>query len=329
MVLSVWGMELTWLYASATFIMMAAFSKPFPLVEGLTASGLAIVLTAFTRFSGWRVVQLIGIQVLGFTVICLRLIYVFENSIHSFFSPYWLIEFLNKPKTLLQWLFLFIGFLWLLFFWVGGFKIVKHPKNFFFVRNRFDLGVGVFLAILIIELLIIVKTGIHLQGLRTEMLMPPFFIFGMLAFTLIRNSGQGQRYFVPGYSRVGTVLSFAATILLIGTAMVMLFLPHLTRAAEISFDIIKTTTAPLGPILIKIILFIFGPRKDPFEIEKIPDEPNMPELPVLVDGNESLFYHIVGWSLFSIFALLVSGLLLFIAWRLILWLLSKIGRAHV
>jgi len=104
--------------------------------------------------------------------------------------------------------------------------------------------------------------------------------------------------------------------------MVMLFLPHLTRAAEISFDIIKTTTAPLGPILIKIILFIFGPRKDPFEIEKIPDEPNMPELPVLVDGNESLFYHIVGWSLFSIFALLVSGLLLFIAWRLILWLLS-------
>jgi hypothetical protein len=322
MVLSVWGMELSWLYACAAFIMMAAFNKSFPLSEGVTASGLAIVLTAFTRFSGWRVIQLIGIQLLGFAVIGLRLIYIYENSIHSFFSPYWLIEFLNQPKTWLQWLFLFMSFLWLLFFWIGGFKIVTHPKNLFFVRNRFDLGVGVFLAILIIELLIIVKSGIHLQGLMTEMLMLPFLIFGMLAFTLIRNSGHGQRYFVTGYRRVGTVLSFAATILLLGTGMVMLFLPHLTRAAEISFDIIKTTTAPLGPVLIKIILFIFGPRKDPFEAEQMPDEPFMPELPALIGGKESLFYHIFGWGLFSIFMLIIVALLLFIAWRLILWLLS-------
>jgi hypothetical protein len=152
--------------------------------------------------------------------------------------------------------------------------------------------------------------------------MLPFFIFGMLAFTLIRNSGHGQRYFVTGYRRVGTVLSFAATILLIGTGMVMLFLPHLTRAAEISFDIIKTTTAPLGPVFIKFILFIFGPRKDPFKAEPMPDEPSMPELPVLADGNESLFCHIFGWGLFSICMLLILALLLFIAWRLILWLLS-------
>jgi hypothetical protein len=323
LVLSVWGMELSWLYAAATFVMTAAFSRPFPFVEGAAASGLAMVLTLLTRSTGLRIIQKIGIHLMGFAIASLRLIYVYENSFYSFFNRYWLIEFLNHPKTWLEWFFLFIAVLWLLFFWVGGFKMANQPKDFYFVRNRFELGIGAFLTILLIELLIIVKTGIHLQGLMAEILMLPFFIFGMLAFTIIRNSGHGKRYFVSGYKSVGTVLSFAVTILLIGTGVVMLFLPHLTRAAQISFDIIKVTAAPLGPVLIKIILWIFGPKKDAFETEPMPDEPFMPGLPVLSGGKEGLFYHMVGWSLFSIFVVLVSVLLLFVTWRLFQWLFSK------
>ena len=37
MVLCVWGMDLTWLYAGAAFTMTAAFGTPFPLVAGVAA----------------------------------------------------------------------------------------------------------------------------------------------------------------------------------------------------------------------------------------------------------------------------------------------------
>jgi hypothetical protein len=322
MILSVWGMELTWLYASASFIMTAALGKTFPLAAGVIASGFAMMLTAYTRSFCRRAIQIIGIQLLGFMAVCLRLIYIHENSVHSFFSPHWFIEFLNQPKTWVQWLSLSITLLWLFFFWVGGFKIAKHPKNYFFVRNRFELGVGVFLAILLIELLVIVKTGVHIQGLMTDMLMLPFFIFGMLAFSLIRNSGREQRHFVMGYQGIGTVLSFSAVVLLAGTGMVMFFLPHLTRAAEISFGMIKTAAHPLGPVLVKILLFIFGNRNMASRIGEMPQQSSQPEIPMITEGKENLLYDILGWSFLSIFLLLSVALLFFIMWRLLRWLFS-------
>jgi hypothetical protein len=329
LVLSVWGMELSWLYATATFVMMAAFSKPFPFGEGFAASCLAMVLTYLTQPLGWRRIQRIAVQVIGLAMVCLRLIYVLESPSYSFLGRYWIVEFLSRPKTLLQWLFFLVALLWLIFFWVGGFKIAKQPKNFGFVRNRFDLGVGVFLTIFLIELIIIVKTGIHLEGLMTEMLMLSFFIFGLLAFTFIRNSGHGLRHFVSGYRSVGTVLSFTGTILFIGTGAVMLFLPHLTRAAQTSFDLIKAAAAPLGPVIIKIILFIFRPRRDPSIVsdpssaEQMQDAHLIPELGVLTDGRDSLLFQIVGWGLFSIFVVLLSALIAYLVWRLIQWLFSK------
>ena len=106
LVCSVWGMELAWMYASAAFVMMAAFSRPFPFFEGIAASGSAMVLTFLTQSSGWRRIQQIGIHLVGFAIVSLRLVYVYENPIHSFFSRYWIVEFLNQPKSVLQWFFL-------------------------------------------------------------------------------------------------------------------------------------------------------------------------------------------------------------------------------
>lgn len=322
MIFSVWGMQLTWLYASASFITIAGFNRPFPLAEGIAASALAMALTAFTRVSGWRRIRIIAIQLLGFSIIWLRLIYAYQHSIHSFFSRYWFIEFLNQPTSWLQWFFLFIASLWLVFFWVGGFKIVTHPKDFYFVRNRFDMGMGVFLAILLIELLVIVKSGIHLQGLITGMLMFPFFIFGLLAFALVRNSGQGQRHFVMGYQGIGAVLSFTAAILLAGSGMVMLFLPHLTRAAEASLGMIKTAAHPLGRVLVQILLFIFGNRNIAARIQETPEQSSPPEIPVLAGGNQSIWHDIFAWALAGILALLILTLLLFIIRQLLHWLFS-------
>ena len=45
-----------------------------------------------------------------------------------------------------------------------------------------DLGVGIFLAILLIELLIIVKAGLHIQGVITGMLLFSFLIKTRFSF---------------------------------------------------------------------------------------------------------------------------------------------------
>jgi hypothetical protein len=104
--------------------------------------------------------------------------------------------------------------------------------------------------------------------------------------------------------------------------MVMLFLPHLTKAAEISYDIIKASAAPLGPVLVKILLFVFGNRKMYSRVGEIPENSSQPEIPVLADGKENLLFTIVGWGLSGIFLLLTVALLLFIIWRLLRWLFS-------
>ena len=322
LLLSVWGMELSWLYASAAFIMTAAFSRTFPLWHGIAASGLAIALTVFSRTFCRRAVQTIGIHLLGFTAISLRLIYDQTNSTVSFFNPQWLTGFLHSPKPFLQWLYLVLALLWIFFFWVDGVKLVKRPKNFFFVRNRFDLGVGIFLAILLIELLIIVKAGLHIQGVITGMLIFPFLIFSMMAFALIRSSAPVQRRFVMGYRGVGTVLIFAAIILLPGSAIVMLFLPHLTKAAEVSFHLIQTVAHPLGPVLAKVLIFIFGYRKMNLGGQET-QASGQPQIPVLPEAEVNPLFSVLGWGLMVGFLLLAAGLLLFVIRKLLLWLFKQ------
>jgi hypothetical protein len=179
------------------------------------------------------------------------------------------------------------------------------------------------MAILLIELLIIVKAGLHVQGVITDVLIFPFLIFSMMAFALIRSSAMVQRHFVMGYRGVGTVLIFAAMILLPGSAIVMLFLPHLTKAAEVSFHMIQTVAHPLGPVLAKVLLFIFGYRKINLGLQETNGQSAPPEIPVLPDAEESLLFNILGWGLMAVFLLLAAGLLLFVVRQLLVWLFKK------
>lgn len=318
----VWGMETAWLFAAAAFITTAAFGTPFPLSDAAAASLGAMLFTALARRFCPRPIQFIGLHMLGFGAVCLHLIYRHQASGLAFFNRYWLVEFLNQPKTLLVWLSLSTAACFLLFFWMSGFRIMTRPKDIWFVRNRFDLGVGIFVSVFLIELLVIVKTGTRLKGLTTHLQIFPFFIFGMLAFTLVRSSGQGQRRFVMGYRGMGAVLSFAAATLLAGTGLTVLFLPQLTRSAEIGVDLIKTAARPLEPVVVSILLFLFGHRRTAAPAPDMPEGSLAPALPALVGGPESLLWQAVGWGFVGLVTVLVLGLLLVVIWRLVRWLFA-------
>ena len=59
------GMELTWLYAWATFLMISMVHQPYPLPEAIGTFILGAALTLAVQGTGLRVISVLGLQVLG------------------------------------------------------------------------------------------------------------------------------------------------------------------------------------------------------------------------------------------------------------------------
>ena len=63
------GMELSWLYAWATFLTTLTFHQPFPFKEAIGPFVLASALTLFSKERGWWVIQILGLQLIGFILV--------------------------------------------------------------------------------------------------------------------------------------------------------------------------------------------------------------------------------------------------------------------
>ena len=70
------GLELSWLYAWTTFIMISILHRSFPLPEAIGTFALAAVLTMIIRGRGWRVFWVLGLQVFGLLLAASRIVYL-------------------------------------------------------------------------------------------------------------------------------------------------------------------------------------------------------------------------------------------------------------
>ena len=140
------GMELSWLYAWAVFILLPITHRPYPLPEAMAIFGLAAVLTRFPRGRGWRVIQIMGIHLSGYAAAGLRIIHVFYYGGDPFWSRWWVTDFFTASKTPLQWCVLILILGWTLSFWVGGVRLVLRSTSYSTVCSRFDLGLAIFLS---------------------------------------------------------------------------------------------------------------------------------------------------------------------------------------
>lgn len=321
LILACSGMELAWLYAWAAFIMTCSVHRPFPLPEAIGTFALAAIFTTAAQGRGWRVIQIIGLQVLGFILAALRIIYVFNYRSEPFLNSEWVIDFFKRPREPLEWLIFFLILFWVLVFWIGGVTLARRSTSHLTICSRFDLGVAAFFLLLLIELLMRVKGGIEVQDPTTELLLFPFFVFGLMAIGLARNRGSGQRDYLSGYREIGVILSFTFVVLLFGTGLVLLFLPYLTLAAEMGYGMLKSVTEPLGPIFVSIVRFIFGYRRSrPIIGSVAPGEDKGEALPPVESSwwTEFLSFGLLG--LIGLFFLALAGLGL---WYLFRWLLSR------
>jgi len=259
--LLLFGMEIIWIYAWASFTLTAAFDRPFPLSSAICASGLAFLLTAVSIGRGWRWIGIIVIHLPGLGLACLWTLYLMEMPTLSFFSPVWITEFFSSPKTFLQWAAVSITLFWFLCFWMGGILLSRISDDYNAISNRFDLGAGALLFLLLIELAVMIKGG-SVPGLRLSAGgLFSFFIFSVLAFSLTRNRGDGVKGFISGYQSISAVVAFAIIILLLGTALVSFLLPYLTMAAQAGYGVFKIITQPMGNVILGILRFLFTSQK--------------------------------------------------------------------
>ncbi|MGM0383271.1 MAG: DUF4129 domain-containing protein [Thermodesulfobacteriota bacterium] len=319
------GMELTWLYAWATFLMASILHRPFPLPEALGTFALAALLTMVIRGRGLWIILILGLQVFGLLLATSRILHVFFYESHPFFEQWWLLTCFRQTKDFMEWFILAIILFFVLLFWVGGVTLARRSVVYFTVCTRFDLGMAAFFCLLLAKFLLRVKGGIDIQDSTPELLLFPFFVFSLFGIGMARNQSKVQRNFLSGYQGIGVIVTFAVVVLAFGAGLVLLFLPYLNAAAEMGYDVLKVAAAPLGPIIVTIIRFLFvHNRSGPQTPSSSPDSyetgfASSPESSWWIEIFEKIFsWGLLGLGVFI--ALIVCGLGM---WYLFRWLLSR------
>lgn len=318
------GMELSWLYAWATFLTISILHRPFPFPEAIGAFVAAAVLTRFSLGRGWRIIHILSLQAIGFLPLLLRVLRVFHSWSYSL-NQTWLTDASGNQNFSLDWLFIPLVLSWAFSFWGGGVRLIRRSSGYFTLCNRFDRGLGAFFLLFLAKFLFLVKGGPDLKEPVSEFLIFPFLIFSLLAIGLARDQAPAPRDYLPGYRAVGVILSFAMMTLLFGAGLIFLFLPYLTVAAETSYGILRVAAVPLGSLLLKVLRFIFG-RGASFS-EHVPEKVPV-ELPALTSSGKSpwwlellaqlLMYGV--WIVLGLILLGFAGIALYFTYR---WLVSR------
>jgi hypothetical protein len=182
-----------------------------------------------------------------------------------------------------------------------------------------------FFLLFLTQFLLLIKGGIKTGDPVSSLLIFPFFIFGLLAIGLARNHTATQRDFLPGYQGIGVILSFTLIVFLLGTGLVLFFLPYLTLAAETGYGMLKAAAKPLGPVLISVLRFIFMPGT--IRPENPSSSMKEPTGDLISPAGSSwwmeLLEKILAWVLggvVGLIVLIVTAMALFFLFR---WLLSR------
>jgi len=323
------GMELSWVYAWAVFIMDAVSKRPFPLPEAAAIFALAALLTTFTRGRGWRIIQIFLIHGAGWAAFAFRGVHLLWYRSESFGSLTWLGDFFNRAREPYAWFTLAVLWTWMMVFWILGARFTRRSPSYPEISGRFDKGLTWLFVLLLVKLFMRTQIGIPSAEPLSEALIFPFFIFGLPAVALARNRSDSQKGFMTGYRGMGLIISFSAAVFFCGTGLVLLFMPYLRVASEAGYEVLKTSGRFLSPILVKILLFIFGYKtRRPATPEPMPSKSPEEILPEIEPtGWTELFFKIYQWFFGVLMGLLIAFLLGIGAWYLWRWLFSRTQKA--
>jgi hypothetical protein len=321
LVLSCGGMEITWRYAWAFFLTLLILNRPFPLPETLAVFTAASLATTLAGKKSWRMYQSLALHIFGFTIAALLTTYRLYYQHMPFFSISWIQDWFKQLQEPQQWLIQLLVFACLLLFWLGAHALVKRPQNYYHACVQFDKGLGALFLLLLIKFMVQAKGGIRLEDPVTRYLLFAFFTFSLIAISLARNQSDVHKTFRPGYHSIGIVLGFVSTVLIGSAVLIVLFFPYLTYMADSAQSVLKETTEPMGPVVVKIIRFIFSIGRYRRDIKPSGTSDSIGDQ--LYPDSEIEWTQSLGWILLGVIGLIALGVCGYLIHLLVRWLLKR------
>ncbi len=305
------GMEICWLYAGATFTLFLAGARPFPLLSGAVTFTAAAALTALTRGRGWRRILLLLPHLAGMFLAA-------YGAIHAYFHHYW------PPEPAVRLVEVKTGFIicaliaWTIGFWLSGRALITRPASYAAAIGRFDSGVG------ILATLTLMGTAVRMPTAAINAPLFPFFAFAIPAVAIARHWGSGRREMLPGRAGIGTIAAALTGTVLLGAGLALLFLPFLRAAAWAGYAVLSRMAAPLGPPLVAILRWLFGPRNR-LTMDAGSDLPmgSQAASPIQPEMENPFFLKMLGWGMAGLLGLISLVMLAWLARCLWRWLTAK------
>ena len=93
------AVELSWFLGWAMFCSLTIMDRPFPFFQTIAAFALAAGLTRLATGRGWLMVNVLGIEILGFISAALLLIHGIYYDSYPLTDRVWLDLFLQGPRN--------------------------------------------------------------------------------------------------------------------------------------------------------------------------------------------------------------------------------------
>ena len=313
-------MEITWLYVLACIFFLMLKAPIFPIWTAILAFFTPIFINSVLKGRGRRIIIHVILHAFFYLTILLNTFYFYGNWPGPFFNFKWLEMILHQQYGSVGGLaYLFILF-WFSFLWISGYKLANRSNDFYKIASRFDLGIVALVSAFII------LGSMNLSFPRSEVSIIYYFLFSMFAISLAKNLGSSKTKYSHQFSGTSLVLTFILVVLLIGSWVVLFFLPQLYSAAQAGYHVLKIVSKPLGNLLLKIILFLFsgyGKRTANVGTTSSGDA----GIPMIESSEPAWWAHLLEWVitwggiiLLSLVVIIASGWLLWSLWK---WFSTK------
>jgi hypothetical protein len=167
--------------------------------------------------------------------------------------------------------------------------------------------------------------GVQFHDSTALLMIFPFFIFSLMELGLARSQGSDPpKAYFTGYSAVGVLASFTVGALIIGAGMFLFFLPYLKMASEAGYDLLQTAAAPLEPIVIAVIRFIFGHAKWRTAGSDFAPQTGTAD-PVTAGPWMEVVHKVLMWGGWVLLTVVGLAVVLLVLWYLVRWLFKKPG----
>ncbi len=309
------GTEGLWVIALAGFALHLTGGRPFPLLPGVAAFLTAALVARALRGWGWRRIAVLAVHLLG-VMVCLawglRGAVFFEGGDWRVWG--WVVQ----------------TAFWVGVLWLKGRAFSRNTGSHERICSQFDKGVAAFGTVFLAAFLIEVRCGLPATWGAS---LPLFFLFFVLSIAAMGMSAPSdrRRWSPVSYSGAVPALAFAILVAVGGGTMILLLMPLLTQGAEWALEILKTSTAPMGPVLVSFLRFLFTRRRTPQREDRSPASDG-PELSPEAGGHELTgIERVFEWGLIGVLgAVLVAtmGIVMFFAVKA-LWGRTRAGRRGV